>query len=92
MDTWRLISLCPEFASHTTTNNPVPATTIAAAREQFSQTLFADLLGFSGGAIAMLGFRVVMYAGGLVSVLVYLANLSQVRSLRAVDVPDVPGG
>lgn len=60
--------------------------------EQFSQTLFADLLGFSGGAIAMLGFRVVMYAGGLVSVLVYLANLSQVRSLRAVDVPDVPGG
>ena len=29
----------------------------------------------------MMGYRVLMYAGGLVSVLVYLANLRQVRSL-----------
>ena len=60
--------------------------------EQISQKLFAEILGFSGGAIAMLGFRVVMYAGGLVSVLVYLANLSQVRSLREVDMPEREGG
>ena len=30
----------------------------------------------------MLGYRVIMYAAGLISVLVYLANLRQVRTLR----------
>ena len=33
------------------------------------------------GALAMLGFRVLMYACGLISACVYLANLREVRSL-----------
>jgi hypothetical protein len=28
------------------------------------------------------GYRAIMYAGGLISVMVYLANLNQVRTLR----------
>lgn len=39
------------------------------------------LVGHPGGALAMLGFRVLMYACGLISACVYLANLREVRSL-----------
>ncbi len=89
----------PSLASHLvvvplilfSTAIPMPFGALGVS-EQVSQTLFAEILGFSGGAIAMLGFRVVMYAAGLVSVLVYLANLSQVRSLRAVESPEPSGG
>lgn len=50
--------------------------------EQIAQGMFGDILNFSGGAIAMLGYRAIMYSAGLVSVLVYLVNIQQVRSLR----------
>jgi uncharacterized protein (TIRG00374 family) len=48
--------------------------------EQASEELFL-LVGHPGGALAMMGFRVLMYAGGLVCATVYLANLRQVRGL-----------
>jgi glycosyltransferase 2 family protein len=67
-----------------TTAVPIPFGALGLT-EQFSEKVFRDVLGFSGGAVAMLGYRVVMYAAGLVSVIVYLANLSQVRSLRQVE-------
>jgi uncharacterized protein (TIRG00374 family) len=41
------------------------------------------LVGHPSGALAMMGFRVVMYACGLISACVYLANLREVRSLTA---------
>ena len=50
--------------------------------EQISKKLFLDLVGFGSGDLAMLGYRAIMYAAGLLSVMVYLANLRQVRSLR----------
>lgn len=50
--------------------------------EKASEALF-DLVGFPGGAVLMMGYRVVMYASGGVSALVYAANARQVRSLRA---------
>lgn len=88
----------PGFASHLvvvplillSTAIPIPFGALGVS-EQVSQTLFSDVLGFSGGAIAMLGYRVVMYAAGLVSVFVYLANLSQVQSLREVESAEPSG-
>ncbi len=50
--------------------------------EGVSEVLFRTLVGFSGGVVAMLGYRVIMYGSGLLSVFVYLANLRQVRGLR----------
>jgi uncharacterized membrane protein YbhN (UPF0104 family) len=50
--------------------------------EQVTDYLF-ERIGHLGGAIAMLGFRVIIYAAGLTSVVVYLFNLRQVRELRA---------
>jgi uncharacterized protein (TIRG00374 family) len=41
------------------------------------------LVGHPSGALAMMGFRVVMYACGLISACIYLANLRDVRSLTA---------
>ncbi len=41
------------------------------------------LVGHPGGALAMLGFRVLMYACGLISACVYVANLREVRGLTA---------
>ncbi len=48
--------------------------------ENIADKLF-DLVGYKGGALAMMGFRLLMYAGGLISVVVYVANLRQVREL-----------
>ena len=42
-----------------------------------------DLLSYPRGATAMLGFRVLMYAGGLLGACVYLWNLKEVRALTA---------
>ena len=42
------------------------------------QQLF-KLVGHPSGALAMMGFRVLMYAGGLVGACVYLWNLKEVR-------------
>jgi uncharacterized membrane protein YbhN (UPF0104 family) len=63
-----------------TTAVPLPFGALGLT-EKASEGLF-DLVGFRGGAVAMMGFRVLMYAGGAVSVLVYLANARQVRDLR----------
>ena len=64
-----------------TTAVPLPFGALGVS-EQASSQLF-KLVGHPSGAVAMMGFRIVMYAGGLVSVLVYLANLRQVRTLEA---------
>ncbi len=64
-----------------TTAVPLPFGALGLT-EQASETLF-ELVGFPGGAVAMMGYRVLMYAGGLVSLLVYLANARQVRNLRS---------
>ncbi len=69
-----------------TTAVPIPFGALGVS-EQVSDQLFG-LIGHPGGAVAMMGFRVLMYGGGLISLLVYLANLSQVRSLsRNLDPP-----
>jgi glycosyltransferase 2 family protein len=39
------------------------------------------LVGHPSGALAMMGFRVVMYGGGLIGACVYLARLKEVREL-----------
>ena len=50
--------------------------------EEVSQQLF-KLVQHPSGALAMMGFRVLMYGGGLVGACVYLWNLKEVRSLTA---------
>lgn len=49
--------------------------------EKASEALF-DLVGFPGGAVLMMGYRVVMYGSGAISALVLAANTRQVRALR----------
>jgi glycosyltransferase 2 family protein len=50
--------------------------------EQVGQQLF-KLVGHPSGALAMMGFRVLMYAGGVLGACVYLWNLNEVRALTA---------
>jgi uncharacterized protein (TIRG00374 family) len=50
--------------------------------EGVSDQLFR-LVRHDGGLLAMMGFRVLMYAGGLIGACVYLANLNEVRGLTA---------
>lgn len=64
-----------------TTAVPLPFGALGLS-EAISGKLFA-LVGHPAGAVAMMAFRVVMYASGAVSVLVYLANIRQVRDLSA---------
>jgi hypothetical protein len=42
-----------------------------------------SLVQHPGGALAMLGFRVLMYACGLIGACVYLAHIREVRELSA---------
>lgn len=63
---------------------PIPFGALGVS-EQFAETLFREVLDFHGGAVVMLGYRAIMYSAGLVSVLVYLANARQVRSLRQAE-------
>lgn len=56
--------------------------------EQVSRSLFLNLVGFASGDLAMLGYRAIMYGAGLMSVLVYLANMRQVRTLRVEPTPE----
>jgi glycosyltransferase 2 family protein len=51
--------------------------------EEAGEQLF-KLVAHPSGALAMMGFRVLMYAGGLVGACVYLWNLKEVRALTAV--------
>lgn len=62
-----------------TTAVPLPFGALGLS-EQVSQELF-ELVAHPGGALAMMGFRVLMYGGGVVCAAVYLKNLRQVRSL-----------
>jgi uncharacterized membrane protein YbhN (UPF0104 family) len=62
-----------------TTAVPLPFGALGLS-EQVSQELFR-MVRHPGGALAMMGFRVLMYGGGIVCAGVYLANLRQVRSL-----------
>ena len=64
-----------------TTAVPLPFGALGLT-ETVSGQLFA-LVHHPGGAVAMMGFRVVMYAAGLVCAGVYLANIVQVRDLSA---------
>jgi uncharacterized membrane protein YbhN (UPF0104 family) len=50
--------------------------------EEVGQQLF-KLVGHPSGALAMMGFRVLMYAGGLLGACVYLWKLKEVRGLTA---------
>ncbi|WP_422925228.1 lysylphosphatidylglycerol synthase transmembrane domain-containing protein [Singulisphaera sp. PoT] len=62
-----------------TTAVPLPFGAIGLT-EGVSDQLF-KLVSHPSGALAMMGFRVLMYAGALVSLCVYLSNLGLVRSL-----------
>src|SRR5439155_16451566 len=62
-----------------TTAVPLPFGALGVS-EQVSEELF-KLVAHPGGVLAMLGFRVLMYGGGLICALVYLANLRQARGL-----------
>ena len=80
-------SLVPGLAQHLliaplalfTTAVPLPFGALGIS-EQVSGQLFT-MVNHPGGVLAMLGFRVLMYAGGLVCVGVYLLNIKQVRAL-----------
>jgi hypothetical protein len=50
--------------------------------EGVSDQLF-QMVGHPSGGLAMMGFRVVMYAGALIGACVYLARLNEVRGLTA---------
>jgi uncharacterized protein (TIRG00374 family) len=65
-----------------TTAVPLPFGALGLS-EQVNQELF-KLVGHPGGAIAMMGFRVLMYGGGIVCAVVYFTNFRQVRGLTAV--------
>ncbi len=60
---------------------PIPFGALGVSEEVGNQ--LGKLVGHPGGALAMLGFRVLMYTCGLISACVYLANLREVRSLTA---------
>jgi hypothetical protein len=62
-----------------TTAVPLPFGALGLT-EQVSDQLF-KLVAHPNGAVAMMGYRAIMYAGGLLSIGVYLANLRQVRAL-----------
>ncbi len=50
--------------------------------EQVSFALFR-LANYQGGAVAMMAFRVLQYLGAIIALIVYIANLRQVRRLTA---------
>jgi uncharacterized membrane protein YbhN (UPF0104 family) len=62
-----------------TTAVPLPFGALGLS-EEVSEQLFR-MVAHPGGALAMMGFRVLLYGGGLLSVCVYLANLGQVQGL-----------
>lgn len=64
-----------------TTAAPIPFGALGLT-EQVSEQLW-KLASHSDGDLAMMGFRVLMYAGALVSASIYLLNLQRVRGLTA---------
>jgi len=65
-----------------TTAVPLPFGALGLS-ESISGKLF-EMVHHSEGAIAMMAFRILMYAGGAFSACVYLANIRQVRTLERV--------
>ncbi len=63
-----------------TTAVPLPFGALGLS-EQISGRLF-QMVHHADGAVAMMAFRVLMYASGAFSACVYLANLRQVRTLQ----------
>ena len=63
-----------------TTAVPLPFGALGLS-EQISGRLFA-MVHHADGAVAMMAFRVLMYASGALSACVYLANVRQVRGLK----------
>ena len=63
-----------------TTAVPLPFGALGLT-EQISGQLF-EMVHHADGAVAMMAFRVLMYASGAISACVYLANLRQVRTLQ----------
>ncbi len=63
-----------------TTAVPIPFGALGLS-EQISGRLFA-MVHHADGAIAMIAFRILMYANGAFSAIVYLANLRQVRDME----------
>jgi hypothetical protein len=62
-----------------TTAIPLPFGALGLS-EEVGQQLF-KMVDHPGGAVAMMGYRVLTYAGGLISASIYLANLHQIRAL-----------
>lgn len=62
-----------------TTAVPLPFAALGLS-EGISAHLFG-LANYSGGAVAMMGFRVLQYGTAIISAVVYVSNLRQVRSL-----------
>ena len=60
---------------------PIPFGALGVSEEVGKH--LGDLVGHPNGALAMLSFRVLMYACGLIAACVYLANIQEVRSLTA---------
>jgi uncharacterized membrane protein YbhN (UPF0104 family) len=66
-----------------TTVIPLPFGALGLS-EQFSRGFF-NMVGYANGDIAMLGFRVIMYAAGAISLAVYLLHSREVQSLRELE-------
>jgi hypothetical protein len=64
-----------------TTAAPIPFGALGLTEEVGEQLL--KLVGHPSGALAMIGFRVIMYGSALVGACVYLAKLNEVRELTA---------
>jgi uncharacterized membrane protein YbhN (UPF0104 family) len=60
---------------------PIPFGALGLTEEVGEQLL--KLVGHPSGALAVLGFRVLMYGSGLIGACVYLAKLHEVRQLTA---------
>ncbi len=91
----------PSFAEHFlivplvlfTTAVPLPfgalGLTEIASGMLFTLGQTPDALAASNGAVAMMAFRTIMYASGLVGLVIYLTNLRWVRDLTNPDAPAV---
>src|SRR5205085_2915571 len=62
-----------------TTAVPLPFGALGVS-EQASRGLFG-LMNYSGGAVVMLGFRLLMLAGAMIGAVVYMLNAREVRAL-----------
>ena len=71
-----------------TTAVPLPFGALGVS-EQASKGLFG-LMHYEGGAVAMLGFRVVMLAGAAIGAVVYMVNAREVRELVNAEETELP--